>query len=140
MLTLFVAVFGGIVLYHHAKQRIEERSKSEPRWSDGICLGDAWPSNGYIFGTTQGVTKARSIRRLTEDECRDSRAIREIQGAQWKPNPNTSGSRISAHVSGTNEDAHHEAALDEDISPAFNDDDLEEDVTQVKEETRSNEK
>lgn len=37
-------------------------------------------SNAYVIGTADGVTKARSTKRMPEDECCDAEAVKAVRG------------------------------------------------------------
>lgn len=95
-----IAAFGEKVFYHITKQTAIEINKADSRWNGGVYLGNLWMSGEYVIGTPHGVVKTNSRRRLPQDECWDSKAIRDIEGIPWKPVPNRSGKRMLAHTQG----------------------------------------
>ena len=71
----------------------------ESRWRTGVWLGIGSESNEVIIGTSEGVVKARSIRRKGSEEeswCRDE--FNKIQGTPWQPVPGVESEQIKVAV------------------------------------------
>ena len=89
--------FGECVMY--MKQGIKGKDKFETRWSEGVWLGIADRTNEVIVGTSEGVIKARDIKRYSsEKEKWALDKFNEVKGVPWEPIPGRQGIEIKARV------------------------------------------
>ena len=73
--------FGEIVLCRlRGKQ-----PKADPSWVPGLWLGRDTSADMHIVGTTSGVFKTRSIRRLPVSEQVDKQLLKDFQAKPWDP-------------------------------------------------------
>eukprot|EP00971_Amphidinium_carterae_P119339 2363772-Amphidinium_carterae.1 len=70
---------GEAVLYHLGKGP----SRNEPRWERGLFLGFADRNMSFI-GVEGRVVKAKSIRRLADEDKRDPGLLAKIAGSPWQ--------------------------------------------------------
>ena len=79
--TLALCKFGEIVLCRlRGKQ-----PKADPSWVPGLWLGRDTSADMHIVGTTSGVFKTRSIRRLPVSEQVDKQLLKDFQAKPWGP-------------------------------------------------------
>ena len=91
---LKVVPFGELVRYKQLGETSQERESLETIWFEGVWLGHARGSSEALVGTTEGVVRAWTIRRLPEAERRDAESITEMQGTPAQPNPTAPGLHI----------------------------------------------
>ena len=58
---------------------------AQNRWADGVFIGIRMNTGEKLIATTEGVCKARSIRRRIESERRIADEIMKVTGSPWKP-------------------------------------------------------
>jgi len=88
---------GECVWYLMAKSK--GQTDMESRWRTGVWLGIRSESNEVIIGTSEGVVKARSIRRNESEEeswCKDK--FDKIKGTPWQPVPGVGSEQIKVAV------------------------------------------
>ena len=79
--TSALCKFGEIVLCRlRGKQ-----PKADPSWVPGLWLGRDTSADMHIVGTTSGVFKTRSIRRLPVSEQVDKQLLKDFQAKPWDP-------------------------------------------------------
>ena len=79
--TSALCKFGEIVLCRlRGKQ-----PKADPSWVPGLWLGRDTSADMRIVGTTSGVFKTRSIRRLPVSEQVDKQLLKDFQAKPWDP-------------------------------------------------------
>ena len=90
-----VCKFGERVLYvipqkHH--QQLHCQGTYEDQWEYGVWLGIIPETTEVIIGTTKGVLKARSIKRLAKEEARwNASYVADMKGTPWEPVPGRAG-------------------------------------------------
>ncbi|CAK9020327.1 unnamed protein product [Durusdinium trenchii] len=62
-----------------------KHSKAEPSWVQAIWLGRDTSADMRLIGTTSGVLKTRSIRRLPVSEQVDQRMAEDFKASPWDP-------------------------------------------------------
>ena len=79
--TSALCKFGEIVLCRlRGKQ-----PKADPSWVPGLWLGRDASADMHVVGTTSGVVKTRSIRRLPVSEQVDKQVLKDFQAKPWDP-------------------------------------------------------
>ena len=79
--TSALCKFGEIVLCRlRGKQ-----PKADPSWVPGLWLGRDTSADMHVVGTTSGVFKTRSIRRLPVSEQVDKQLLKDFQAKPWDP-------------------------------------------------------
>lgn len=75
--------FGERVLY----QPLDHKSlgSAQTRWADGVFVGIRMNTGEKLIATTEGVRKARSIRRRAGPERWNANEIMKVTGSSWKP-------------------------------------------------------
>ena len=91
---LEVVPFGELVRYKQLGETSQERKSLETTWFEGVWLGHARGSSEALVGTTEGVVRAWTIRRLPEAERWGAESITEMQGTPAQPNPTAPGLHI----------------------------------------------
>ena len=89
-----VANFGEKVLYMPLKTERLKMDKVEPKMKEGLWLGIRHRSDEAIIGTTGGVVKARTIRRLPKDQRWDQALINNLRGTPRRPIPGVESDHI----------------------------------------------
>ena len=62
-----------------------KQPKADPSWVPGLWLGRDTSADMHIVGTTSGVFKTRSIRRLPVSEQVDKQLLKDFQAKPWDP-------------------------------------------------------
>ena len=70
----------------------------EPRFISGVFLGLTDRSDEIIVWSTEGIRKARTIRRRPEEERWDREQILSVRGTPLQPNPEGEGNRIRTRM------------------------------------------
>ena len=79
--TSALCKFGEVVLCRlRGKQ-----PKADPSWVPGLWLGRDTSADMHVVGTTSGVFKTRSIRRLPVSEQVDKQLLKDFQAKPWDP-------------------------------------------------------
>ena len=79
--TSALCKFGEVVLCRlRGKQ-----PKADPSWVPGLWLGRDASADMHVVGTTSGVFKTRSIRRLPVSEQVDKQLLKDFQAKPWDP-------------------------------------------------------
>ena len=78
-----VLPLGEKVLYMPLRDKRERNNKLEPRFLCGIWSGISARSGEFIIITPDGQTKARTIKRLPEDQRWDKAFLDKCKGAPW---------------------------------------------------------
>ena len=81
------------------------RSKLEPKMMDGIFLGMGLRTDEVRIGTTKGVVKARTIKRLCEEDRWKAEALEQMCGEPTQPVPGVRGDHIPIQIHGDGEAA-----------------------------------
>ena len=89
---------GGKVWYTQLGDAGYRRNKAETEWFQGIWLGPATGSSETPIGTTKGVVKASSIKRIGMTERWDVNAIIDMKGTPQRPDPNKPGLHIPVKI------------------------------------------
>ncbi len=82
-----IAAFGERVLYMPLKLSNKKPAKLDTKKREGIWLGLRWRSDEHLVGTKDGVVKARTVRRLLDDQKWNPEMINQIRGAPRRPTP-----------------------------------------------------
>ena len=82
-----VAEFGGKIMYMPSKNTSKSAPKVDPKFHDGIWLGLRMKSDESIIGTPNGVIKAKTVRRLPEDQRWSAEEVLNIRGRPSNPVP-----------------------------------------------------
>ena len=96
--TRALAKFGEKILYMPMKSTANIPAKTEEKMKEGIFLGARFKSDEIIVGTENGVLKARTIKRLTEDKQWDRHFLRSFQGTPRQPDPKLVSDQIHASL------------------------------------------
>ena len=72
----------------------KRKSTLDMKWQEGIYLGIVRRSDESLVGMTDGVVKARSIRRMTTDNRSDAQLFNSIRGTPWQPVPGKSSADV----------------------------------------------
>jgi len=64
---------------------VNKNFKASPTWQKGIWLGKDTESDEHFVATSEGVKKARSVRRLSTSEQRDVELLKTIKATPWDP-------------------------------------------------------
>ena len=86
-----VVPFGEKVLYRESKKSGEKKRIMEIKWREGIWLGHARASTEVLIGTTEGVVRAFTFKRLIESQRWDGELVKNMKGAPKHPDPNIPG-------------------------------------------------
>ena len=86
------------MLYLPMKSAAHTPAKTEERFKEGVFLGVRFRSDEIIIGTDIGVLKARTIKRLTEDQQWDRDFVRRLQGTPKQPDPRVQSDNIRASL------------------------------------------
>ena len=78
-----VCEFAEQVLYMPLKA--SRGGKADPKFSQGIYLGTLTRTGETVIGTSEGVTRARTVRRLPADKRWSAKALDELKGTPWAP-------------------------------------------------------
>ena len=114
-----IACFGEQVLYIPLKAERKKEDKMV-RCKYGIWLGLLPRSSEVVIGTSEGIVKARTIRRLTEDMRWNANALLQIKGRPRRPNPTIDSDQIPTMTTqeakddeddGQNDDEDHAARV-----------------------------
>ena len=62
-----------------------KQPKADPSWVPGWWLGRDTSADMHVVGTTSGVFKTRSIRRLPVSEQVDKQLLKDFQAKPWDP-------------------------------------------------------
>ena len=125
-----VAEFGEKVTYMPLKSAANPQTKFDNRVEVGVWLGLVLTSDETLIGTSHGVVRARSIRRLPEAERWDYTTLALIKGTPWKPVPSREGHAIPTHIhedqnvgeeSDDDEDGQRETQIDPEEEAATKD-------------------
>ena len=98
-----IAKFGEKILYMPMKLTTRPVTKLEDRYKDGVFLGMRMRSDEFVGGSSEGVIKARSIRRRTVDEQWSAEVVGEIKGTPSMPIPGINSGKIPTRA-GRDED------------------------------------
>ena len=93
-----VIPIGEKVLYLPLKTASIHHKKGEPKMEEGIWLGVNGRTEETLIGTTKGVVKCRTVRRLPEDKCWDGELIDKMQGTTWQPVPGYRSDHIPVEI------------------------------------------
>ena len=96
--TRALAKFGEKILYMPMKSTANIPAKTEEKLKEGIFLGARFKSDEIIVGTENGVLKARTIKRMTEDKQWDREFLRNLQGTPRQPDPKVVSDQIHASL------------------------------------------
>ena len=91
--------FGEKIWFKAIRRSKERHNKFDSEWSQGIWLGHTRNSSEVIVGTTLGVVRAWSIKRMPEKEQWDGKLLQLLAGTPQRPNPNKPGDHVPVHVS-----------------------------------------
>ena len=80
-----VAMIGERVLYMPIRKSSSRLNKLEPKFKYGIWLGVSGRTSESLIGASDGVFKARVVRRLEESKRWSAEYIRAIKGTPWDP-------------------------------------------------------
>ena len=90
-----------------------------------MYLGILPISNAHVTGTMFGTVKAHFIRRMSEDECWNPGALKQLKGTPWRPVLGSGDSMTPTHNKSDQraelEDHHADA-----VPPAIEDEELHE--------------
>ena len=94
-----MAEFGEYVHYMPLRGDVDDKRQAKadmaPRFIYGVFLGLSDRSDELVvFNKTEGVRKARTIRRLPDEQRWNRDALLEVQGSPLLPNPGQSDHRI----------------------------------------------
>ncbi len=136
-----IAIFGEYVAYNHMKGTSMRSCKAEDRVEMGVWLGQVCRTGENIIGTPKGTIKARSVRRLDNEQRWNFEAIASMGGTPWEPVPGKKGDRIPTEVREEQGDKMDEDDVDEGVEEGVkhNADDFEEEneATEQEEEMRN---
>ena len=76
--------FGEKVFYLPVGKR---QSRLTDRWLPGLFLGLKEGSDELYVGTSAGVMRARSVKRMPEEQRADPEMVRGLKGVTWRPIP-----------------------------------------------------
>ena len=62
-------------------------SRLEDKFLPGIYLGQSLRTDESLIGTSNGVVRARTVRRLPEGDRKDRELLLSVKGSLWKPVP-----------------------------------------------------
>ena len=83
-----MAIVGERVYYLNPKSL--GTNKLDERWGTGIWCGVLEETGEYLIGTSQGIVKARTFRRMSADNDRwNLEALQSMKGTPWEPCPGT---------------------------------------------------
>ena len=75
--------FGEAVLFRLATNQVQNRKKYESRWFEGLWLGRETSTNEILAGTSTGIFKTRSIRRLPLSDRSPKELLNAIKATPW---------------------------------------------------------
>ena len=87
-----VCEFGESILYMPADAL--DQPNMQPRWLHGLWLGLRPESDEVLVGTTEGVFKARSIKRKPYETRWSHEQITSMRGTPWRPCPHLTDDSI----------------------------------------------
>ena len=61
------------------------KHKAESMWRTGIYLGRAERTHEHLIGTSGGIFKTRTVKRLPEVQRGNAEELREMCGSPWHP-------------------------------------------------------
>ena len=82
-----IAKFGERVLYKEMKDGKSTAAKIDSTWHSGIWLGLKGRTGEHIVGTSEGVVKAYTVRRRSEDERWSVEEVNGMKGTPSQPKP-----------------------------------------------------
>ena len=88
-------------MYMTSKKTSNSGPKVDARFHDGIWLGLRMKSDESIIGTPNGVIKAKTVRRLPEDQRWRTEEVSSIRGIPSNPVPSAGKDHIPTEVKGT---------------------------------------
>ena len=95
--------FAEAVLYMPLRGDVADKRKAkiemEPRFMDGIFLGLTDRSDEILVYGSEGVRKARTIKRRPEEERWRHDEVMGVRGTPLQPNPGSEDSRIKTKMS-----------------------------------------
>ena len=93
-----MAEIGESVLYIPLRGDIGDKRKAkiemDPRFRDGVFLGLTDRSEEILVHCSEGIRKARTIRRKPEEERWQKEAVLGVQGTPLQPNPGVNDTRV----------------------------------------------
>ena len=95
---LEVVPIGEKVWYKQIREGKDRKDKITSEEKEGVWLGHARTSNEILIGTRQGVVRAYSVSRQSEDQRWDGQLIQEMVGTPQKPDPKREGTHIPIKV------------------------------------------
>lgn len=126
-----IAKFGEKIFYMPLKLANRLPGKMDDRVQEGIFLGMRLKSDEIIVGTAKGAVKARTIKRLPEDQQWNRDFARKMQGTPQRPDPAVKSDRLTSVIS------EHIERADEGLEEAERgQQDVEEEVERKKTESR----
>ena len=93
-----VIPMGEKVWYKEVREGKERRNQLETEEKEGIWLGHARSSNEALIGTREGVVKAHTVRRQTEETRWDGQFIKEMEATPRQPIPSKDGHEVPTKV------------------------------------------
>ena len=93
-----IAKFGERVLYKEMKDGKVANAKIDSTWNSGIWLGLRGRTGEHIVGTPEGVIKAFTVRRRSEDERWSGKEVNELRGTPSNPKPGTESMKIPVRI------------------------------------------
>ena len=88
-------------MYMTSKNTSKSGPKVDAKFHDGIWLWLRMNSDGSIIGTPSGVIKAKTVRRLPEDQRWCTEEVLSTRGIPSNPVPSTGKDHIPTEVNGT---------------------------------------
>ena len=62
-----------------------KQPRADPSWVPGLWLGRGASADVHVVGTTSGVFKTMSIRRVPVSEQVDKQLLNDFQAKPWNP-------------------------------------------------------
>ena len=97
-----VAEFGEWIHYIPLRGQIDDKKVSkinlEPRFLNGVFLGLSDTSDEVIVWGSEGIRKARTIRRRPEEEMFNKEELLAVKGTPLQPNPESSEMKITTKM------------------------------------------
>ena len=120
-----IASFGEKVYYHITKREKQFKDNVDPSWKEGIFLGMIFMSSEYIIGTTEGVIRSHSMKRMTDEQSWDRDALENLKGIPWRPDPLRHDHKIPTMIRHNGESGRGDGQ-EEERGTAIDDEDVEE--------------
>ena len=96
-----VAEFGEKIMYMTSKNTSKSAPKADAKFHDGVWLGLRMKSDESIVGTPNGVIKAKTVRRLPEEQRWCAEDVLSMRGVQSNPVPGVGGDHVPVDVVGS---------------------------------------